>query len=184
MWNLKALNPGSGTWLKNGGNRSRVPCVPAIIHSMWNTAVQQGETPGFMVFQCESTDNLRIESLIVKRTIMPAAYIENIGVHEGNGNHAAADGYTTSAAAGNCNLSSCAMDTGIIQCVAFKGNFSPEQFEALDKLTQESSIEIQGKIRKDSRSPGGYRAGCYGIRDCSADRATIPSRPRNTGRPF
>lgn len=46
--------------------------------------------------------------------------------------------------------------TGIIQCVAFKGNFSPEQFDALDRLTQESSIEIRGKVRKDTRSRGGY----------------------------
>ena len=46
--------------------------------------------------------------------------------------------------------------TGVIQCVAFKGNFSPEQFEALDRLTQESSLEVKGKVRKDSRAPGGY----------------------------
>ncbi|HLO17483.1 MAG TPA: asparagine--tRNA ligase, partial [Anaerolineales bacterium] len=46
--------------------------------------------------------------------------------------------------------------TGIIQCVAFKGNFPPEQFEALDRLTQESSLTLTGKVRKDSRAPGGY----------------------------
>ena len=40
--------------------------------------------------------------------------------------------------------------------VAFKGNFSAEHFESLDKLTQESSLEIRGQVRKDSRSPGGY----------------------------
>ncbi len=46
--------------------------------------------------------------------------------------------------------------TGIIQCVAFKGNFTPEQFEALDRLTQESSLILTGKVRKDPRAPGGY----------------------------
>src|SRR5512144_443082 len=54
--------------------------------------------------------------------------------------------------------------TGIIQCVAFKGNFPPEQFEALDKLTQESSVEIRGKVRKDSRSPGGYELDVTGFK--------------------
>ncbi len=46
--------------------------------------------------------------------------------------------------------------TGIIQCVAFKGNFTPAQFDALDRLTQESSIALTGKVRKDPRAPGGY----------------------------
>ncbi len=46
--------------------------------------------------------------------------------------------------------------TGTIQCVGFKGNFTPEKFDALDKLTQESSIEITGKVRKDTRAPSGY----------------------------
>jgi len=46
--------------------------------------------------------------------------------------------------------------TGTIQCVGFKGNFTPEQFDALDKLTQESSIEVTGNVRKDPRAPSGY----------------------------
>ena len=46
--------------------------------------------------------------------------------------------------------------TGIMQCVAFKGNFTPKQFDDLDGLTQESSIEVQGNVRKDDRSPGGF----------------------------
>src|SRR5437667_1045539 len=54
--------------------------------------------------------------------------------------------------------------TGIIQCVAFKGNFTPQQFDLLDKLTQESSIQVQGKVRKDSRAPGGYEMDVTGFR--------------------
>ncbi|MDR0311108.1 MAG: asparagine--tRNA ligase [Acidobacteriota bacterium] len=46
--------------------------------------------------------------------------------------------------------------TGVMQCVAFKGNFTPERFAELDRLTQESSLEISGKVRRDPRSPGGY----------------------------
>jgi asparaginyl-tRNA synthetase len=46
--------------------------------------------------------------------------------------------------------------TGVMQCVAFKGNFAAEQFDALDKLPQESSLEVTGKVRSDDRAPGGY----------------------------
>ena len=53
--------------------------------------------------------------------------------------------------------------TGIIQCVAFKGNFTAEQFDLLDKLTQESSVQVQGKVRKDSRAPGGYEMDVTGF---------------------
>jgi aspartyl/asparaginyl-tRNA synthetase len=67
--------------------------------------------------------------------------------------------------------------TGVIQCVAFKGNFTPEEFEMLDKLTQESSIEIRGKVRKDIRSPGGYEMDVAGFKivqlaELGGDRAT------------
>jgi len=53
--------------------------------------------------------------------------------------------------------------TGIIQCVAFKGNFTPEQFDGLDKATQESSISITGKVRKDARAPGGFELDMSGF---------------------
>ena len=46
--------------------------------------------------------------------------------------------------------------TGTIQCVGFKGNFTAEQFENLGKLTQESSMEVRGRVRKDERAPGGF----------------------------
>src|SRR6266496_2602716 len=46
--------------------------------------------------------------------------------------------------------------TGVIQCVAFKGNFTPKQFKTLNKLTQESNLIVRGKVRKDPRAPGGY----------------------------
>ena len=46
--------------------------------------------------------------------------------------------------------------TGVIQCVASKGGLTPEQFAELDRLTQESSVEIRGRVRRDQRAPGGY----------------------------
>ncbi len=36
--------------------------------------------------------------------------------------------------------------TGYVQCVYFKGNVSEDTFEAADKIGQESSIEVTGKV--------------------------------------
>ncbi len=46
--------------------------------------------------------------------------------------------------------------TGIIQSVMSKGEVSDETFGTYDKLTQESSLEIAGKVREEKRAPGGY----------------------------
>lgn len=46
--------------------------------------------------------------------------------------------------------------TGYVQCVFFKGNVSSEAFEFADKLGQESSIEVMGKVKEEPRAPGGY----------------------------
>lgn len=52
--------------------------------------------------------------------------------------------------------------TGVAQCVAFKKEMQPEEFEVAGKLTQESSVIITGTVRKDERAPGypgGYEVG-------------------------
>ena len=46
--------------------------------------------------------------------------------------------------------------TGTIQGVAHVKSVSPEVFEALKGLTQESSVIVTGKVRADKRAPGGY----------------------------
>lgn len=46
--------------------------------------------------------------------------------------------------------------TGIVQCVIFKGNVSEELFEEAKKLTQESSFEVTGTVKKDDRQVGGH----------------------------
>jgi asparaginyl-tRNA synthetase len=46
--------------------------------------------------------------------------------------------------------------TGYLQCIFFKGNVSEEIFEAADKLGQESSIEVTGKVKEEPRAVGGY----------------------------
>ncbi len=44
--------------------------------------------------------------------------------------------------------------TGFVQCVAFKGDLTPELFDTITHLPQESSIIITGSVREDKRAPG------------------------------
>jgi asparaginyl-tRNA synthetase len=46
--------------------------------------------------------------------------------------------------------------SGIIQGVVPKNAVTPEVFDAVKTLTQESSVIIEGKVRADKRAPGGY----------------------------
>jgi asparaginyl-tRNA synthetase len=46
--------------------------------------------------------------------------------------------------------------SGVIQGVVPKNAVSPEVFEAIKTLTQESSVIVEGKVRADKRAPGGY----------------------------
>jgi asparaginyl-tRNA synthetase len=46
--------------------------------------------------------------------------------------------------------------SGVIQGVVAKNAVPPETFDAVKKLTQESSVIVTGKVRADKRAPGGY----------------------------
>jgi asparaginyl-tRNA synthetase len=46
--------------------------------------------------------------------------------------------------------------TGVVQCVVLKNSVAPEEWESLKTLGQESALIIKGKVRADSRAPGGY----------------------------
>ncbi len=46
--------------------------------------------------------------------------------------------------------------TGIVQCPVIQGEVAEKIFADAEKLTQESSLEIEGVVREDKRAPGGY----------------------------
>jgi asparaginyl-tRNA synthetase len=54
--------------------------------------------------------------------------------------------------------------TGLMQSILFKGECNEESFEAFEKLTQESSVEVTGKLRKEPRSPGGFELGVQSLK--------------------
>src|SRR5213075_908602 len=46
--------------------------------------------------------------------------------------------------------------SGVIQGVVPKSPVTPEVFDVIKGLTQESSVIVEGKVRADKRAPGGY----------------------------
>ncbi|MEE9450683.1 MAG: asparagine--tRNA ligase [Ignavibacteriaceae bacterium] len=54
--------------------------------------------------------------------------------------------------------------TGYLQCVYFKGNVTEEIFELADKLGQESSVEVTGKVKVEPRAPGGFELDATNIK--------------------
>jgi asparaginyl-tRNA synthetase len=58
--------------------------------------------------------------------------------------------------------------TGSIQGVAHVKSVSPEVFETLKHLTQESSVIVTGKVRADKRAPGGYELDVENVRGGAA----------------
>jgi asparaginyl-tRNA synthetase len=86
---------------------------------------------------------------------MDFAYIRDIAEHEGA--EAALRGWVyNKRSSGKIHFILLRDGTGVIQCVASKSGLGPEQFAELERLTQESSIEIRGRVRKDQRAPGGH----------------------------
>jgi asparaginyl-tRNA synthetase len=53
--------------------------------------------------------------------------------------------------------------TGIIQCVAGRNDLSPSDWEACERLTQESAVVARGTLRADARSPGGVELGLSSV---------------------
>ncbi len=113
---------------------------------------------------------------------MPAVYVENVGAYEGK--EVTLRGWIyNKRSSGKLQFIMLRDGTGVIQCVAFRGNFPAEQFEALDKITQESSIEIMGSVRKDKRSPGGYELDISGFRIIQVAE-NYPITPKEHGTAF
>ena len=73
--------------------------------------------------------------------------------------------------------------TGVIQSVLFKGNVAREVFEAAEALTQESSLQITGTVRRDKRAPGGYELDASGMEVVQIAQS-YPITPKEHGTSF
>ncbi|HTL12971.1 MAG TPA: asparagine--tRNA ligase, partial [Bdellovibrionota bacterium] len=73
--------------------------------------------------------------------------------------------------------------TGLMQCILFKGECEESAFEAFDRITQESAVEVTGVLRKEPRAPGGYEMGARSLKVVSIAEA-YPISPKDHGVEF
>jgi asparaginyl-tRNA synthetase len=73
--------------------------------------------------------------------------------------------------------------SGLLQCVVFKGNVTPEVFDLSDKLGQESSIEVTGKVKVEPRAPGGFELDAVDVKLISESK-DYPITPKEHGVEF
>jgi len=73
--------------------------------------------------------------------------------------------------------------TGYLQCVYFKGNLTEEVFDKADKIGQESSIEVTGKVKLEPRAPGGYELDATNL-NVIAEAHDYPISPKEHGIEF
>src|ERR1035437_229161 len=73
--------------------------------------------------------------------------------------------------------------SGYLQCVYFKGNVSEDVFNMADRIGQESSIEVTGKVKVEPRAPGGFELDATGIHLIS-EAHDYPITPKDHGIEF
>jgi asparaginyl-tRNA synthetase len=76
--------------------------------------------------------------------------------------------------------------SGVIQGVVPKNAVSPEVFEAIKGLTQESSVIVEGKVRADKRAPGGFELDVSGVQVVQrvSESEPYPISPKEHGVEF
>ena len=76
--------------------------------------------------------------------------------------------------------------TGVVQAVVFKREVTPEVFEAIRELTQESALVITGTVRADARAPGVPGSYEIGVNDAKVIQTAeeYPIQPKEHGVEF
>ena len=83
------------------------------------------------------------------------AYIEDISKHDGE--EVILKGWLyNKRSSGKIRFLLVRDGTGIVQSVIAQDEVNDEIFDAADRITQESSLVLEGTVRKDERAPGGY----------------------------
>src|SRR6185503_15035174 len=73
--------------------------------------------------------------------------------------------------------------SGVVQCVALKNSITPETWEALKALGQESALTITGNVRADERAPGGFEVDVVSA-EVFQDVHDYPITPKEHGTEF
>ena len=104
---------------------------------------------------------------------LPRAWINEIGKYEGQ--DVELRGWLDNRrSSGKLHFLQVRDGTGVIQCVVFKGDVSPEVFSETDHLPQESAIKVRGTVKADARAPIGYE---LGVKDVEIVQKAAPDYP-------
>lgn len=109
-------------------------------------------------------------------------YIEDIGKYEGQQITLQAWLYNKRSS-GKLHFLQLRDGTGEIQAVVFKGNVSDEVFALADKITQESSVEVTGTVKKHDRSRIGYEIDATDVK-VIGESVDYPITPKEHGTHF
>ena len=105
-----------------------------------------------------STDRAESQSTrrsLIKRDMARQVYVEDLASHEGE--EVTIKGWLyNKRSSGKLHFLQVRDGTGVVQCVVFKGDVSPEEFAAAGSLTQESTVVVTGKVQADERAPIGF----------------------------
>src|SRR5689334_25251256 len=74
--------------------------------------------------------------------------------------------------------------TGIVQAVFVRNAVAAETWEAFSRLTQETSVDIEGEVRPDARSPGGYEISVKEMSIFGGSPIDYPIQPKEHGIDF
>ncbi len=74
--------------------------------------------------------------------------------------------------------------TGIVQCVVFKGDVTPELFEMADKLSQETSLRVVGTVKEHGKRAGTYEVQAKDVIVVSAPAREYPISNKEHGTDF
>ena len=74
--------------------------------------------------------------------------------------------------------------SGILQAVLVKNAVPADTWEAFSRLTQETSVELEGEVRADARAPGGYELGVRQLSILGPSPIDYPIQPKEHGIDF
>src|SRR5215469_5072615 len=73
---------------------------------------------------------------------------------------------------------------GVLQCVLAKAEVAPEVWDRFATLTQETSVQLEGIVRADSRAPGGHELSLLDLQVLGGSPIDYPVQPKEHGIDF
>ena len=113
---------------------------------------------------------------------MAWVYVEDIARHEGQDVEVRGWVYNKRSS-GKVRFLLVRDGTGVLQSTVFSAEKEHPLFEQFDRLTQESSVIVRGRVREDKRAPGGYELSLTDIEIVQVAQ-DYPITPKEHSTPF